>query len=478
MAGKSKIAQIQRTMDRIRVFFMLLFLGFTTLFFSCEDNRRVDIVEDKVYLLESGFNEQEMLNMDSYIHHVMVIKSGIGTQSGTVKLVVDENIVDSYNEEHGTQYQVVPSNLYEISTSDIVFNKQDYRVPFEVRMNAPAIRELQKENSEEYVIPIRAEVVSGNITKGEPEQMESLVLPHVIDPYLSFTDTGLVSGNTIVDFESPDETLIFSEVEVNFVNQWNIDFEVEVDPALVVEYNERNGTNYTSLHPEAFQIDEETLSLKAIDNDHAFKISISKQGFIDGNGNYLFGDYLIPVVLTSTDKFGVDPERRTQLIPVTFRPNRLDRSKWEIIDWNSCICEEPQYEGLGRVPENLLDGDGDTYWGSKWDEPKPFPYYFVFDMKTSHTVYQMDLHKPLSASWRGNVKSGYFEISNDGETWTRIGSWEMLENAPREHAYQVGPASGRYIKLVIEEAFTYVDQEIGPESGANVDLAEFVVWGE
>src|SRR5690606_25975872 len=132
-----------------------------------------------------------------------------------------------------------------------------------------------------------------------------------------------------------------------------------------------------------------------------------------------------------------DPIRRTQLLQVSFRPNLLDRSGWEITEWNSCICEEPQYESLARVPENLLDGDPDTFWGSKWDEPKPFPYHFVFDMKSTHKIYQLELIKPASDAWRGNIKSGFFEISDDGDSWTRVGEWDIEDNGPRGHIFQI-----------------------------------------
>ncbi len=478
MAGKFKMAQNNMTMNWTTTISTMVLLSFTILFLGCEDNRLNDIVDDKVYLLESGLNEKDVFNIQDYTYHLTVIKGGIGQQSGTLKLVVDENILSAFNEENGTEYQLLPSDFYQITTQDLVLGEKDYKVFFEIGMNTEGIKELQTQSGVQFVIPFRAQVASGNFQEGDPEEMQSLLLPSVIDPYLSLTDTGLISGTTVLDFDSPDETMVFPEVQVNFPNKWNIDFKVEVDGSLVQEYNERNGTNYKELNPAAYQIDEGTLTLKDFEEDHPFAIYILKDGFIDGNGNYLFGNYVIPIRITSSSKFSVDPAKNVQLIPVSFRLNKLDRSEWVITDWNSCICEEPQYEGLRRVPENLLDGDADSFWGSKWDEPRPFPYYFVFDMQTEHKIYQFDLIKPLSASWRGNIKSGYFEISDDGESWTKIGSWEMLENATREHSYEVTPTTGRYVKLVIEEAFTYFDPEIGAESGANVELAEFVVWGE
>ena len=163
---------------------------------------------------------------------------------------------------------------------------------------------------------------------------------------------------------------------------------------------------------------------------------------------------------------------------VAYNPGTLSRSDWEIVDWNSCICEEPQYVSLNRTPEKMLDGNGTTFWGSKWDVSKPFPYYFIFDMKRAYKIYRISITKPTNTAWRGNIKSGYFEISDDRVTWTKLSDWSVESNAPREHAFAQDGSSARYIRFVISEAFEYKNQAIGPASGAQCDIAEFNVLGE
>lgn len=486
MGGNKFSFQIKQSMIKRTVgirsgmgyFYPIILLCLFTVITACEDNRLIDIAEDKVYFLHAGLHEHEVINHDDASCEVVLVKSGIGQQTGAVRLLVDEGVLQNFNSENSTEYLPLPSEMYTIAISDLDIGKEDYRSRFRIDMNAPAIRELQQETDQTYVIPLQAQVVNGNITESEPGQLESLLIPRIIEPYLALADTGLVSGNTVLNFDSPDEVDLFSVVEVNFPNDKNIEFGVEIDPVLVQEYNDRNGTSYEILNPESYEIVENSLTLNNFENEHPFGITLYKSGFVDDNEQYKFGDYLIPIRLVSKGDVAINPDWQTQLLQVSFQPNRLDRSNWEITEWNSCICEEPQYDGLERVPENLLDGDPETFWGSKWDEPRPFPYHFVFDMKSNHKVFLLDLIKPWSTSWRGNLKSGYFEISEDGDNWTRLGDWEMEENAIRQHTYQVNPQSGRYIKLVIEEAFTYFDPETGVEGGANVDLAEFVVWGE
>ena len=94
--------------------------------------------------------------------------------------------------------------------------------------------------------------------------------------------------------------------------------------------------------------------------------------------------------------------------------------------------------------------------------PKPMPYYFVIDMKDTKNVTKIGLRKPDNI-YRGNQKKGYFEISNDLNTWTKIGDWEITSNGTRSHVFEVTPSQGRYLRFVITEAFTYVNNTIGPK---------------
>lgn len=179
-----------------------------------------------------------------------------------------------------------------------------------------------------------------------------------------------------------------------------------------------------------------------------------------------------------TVSLNADPSVSAEIaIIVALNPRVLDRASWEIIDWNSCICEEPQYVSLNRVPENMLDGNVGTFWGSKWDAPKPLPYYFIFDMKREYKIYSISFTKP-NDSWRGNLKDGYFEISTDNVTWTKLSDWSVSSNVPREHSFTQDGSSARYIRFVITSAFEYDNQSTDPANGAQCDIAEFNVLGE
>ena len=179
------------------------------------------------------------------------------------------------------------------------------------------------------------------------------------------------------------------------------------------------------------------------------------------------GSAIVTVSLNS------NPAIKTEIpIIVGLNPHFLDRKNWEIIEWNSCISEESHYVYLNRTPDKMLDGNTTTFWGSKWDDPKPLPYYFIFDMKKEYKIYKVSFTKPTNASWRGNVKNGYFEISNNNVTWTKLSNWSVSSNDPRTHTFMQDGSSARYIKFVISDFFTPT------KNGAQCDIAEFNVFGE
>ena len=75
------------------------------------------------------------------------------------------------------------------------------------------------------------------------------------------------------------------------------------------------------------------------------------------------------------------------------------------------------------------------------------------------------------------MKSGYFEISNDLIQWSKLTDWNLANNDSRSLVFDVAAKKGRYLRLVITEAFDYADNSVGAESGAQMDLAEIYAWG-
>lgn len=234
---------------------------------------------------------------------------------------------------------------------------------------------------------------------------------------------------------------------------------IQVEGGLVLTLNKKESVTPVIL-PSDYAVRDSSLVWKSSDES----IVKVKDGEIDPVG---IGSAIVTVSLNSNPSINAEIP-----IIVGLNPHVLDRTNWEIIDWNSCISEEPQYVGLNRIPEKMLDGNTTTFWGSKWDDPKPLPYYFIFDMKSAYKIYKISFTKPTNDAWRGNVKNGCFEISNDNVTWTKLSDWSVSSNTPRTHTFTQDGSSARYIKFVISDFF------VPTKNGAQCDIAEFNVLGE
>ncbi|MDR1097721.1 MAG: DUF1735 domain-containing protein [Tannerella sp.] len=446
------------------------------LFSACEDARMDFMVDDTLYLLNPGFQETETFNWGDYSHHLYVIKSGRGQQGTQVEIRVNGSVLTEYNGENSASCKLLPENCYTIPSNRLSFGREDYRASVPVDFNVQAIAALQAQTGDSYALPVELFVLNGSVEGAERERMTALLSPVVKEPYLEMDNPGLFLPRLALSVNSYDEQIVYSKVHTNYFNQWDLSYTLEIDPGILNAYNASNAEKYELLPDGAFEIDPSTWKIPAKRNDQYIRIKINKKNLVLDNGNYLFGNYAIPVRLASVSMHGIHPERSTMLYPVIFQPGELDRTGWEIPEWNSCISEEPQYESLNRILENMLDGNAATYWGSKWDEPKPFPYYFVFDMKEAYTLFRIGITKPNDA-WRGNLKAGYIEVSLDRESWTKIYDWSIESNAPREHIFNIPASRAQYIRFVITEAFSYSNPETGAESGAQCDIAELKVWG-
>ena len=444
----------------------IFYLGVLLLILNgCEDNRMNWMVDDKVYFINNDFQKEAIFNTGSATYRAAIYKSGVGQQPAEVSIVVDESLLSTYNEENGTQYKALPSAMYTMPAT-CSLSKDEERTYLEIKFDTQKIIDLQGEEVSEYVLPIRLKSENG-IAIDETKSV-LLLAPVVDQPCLIFDPFGNNTVKKTVTADGLDDVVLTTTVKTNYENEDDLTFTVEVDPSLAS----------TGVAPsDSYILHAEEFSLPAGTNSKELSITIKRNAFVDKDGNWKFGDYVLPLRITSVSKYYTDETESVQFFKFEVVAKELSRTNWFIIDWNSCICEEPNYADLGRTPEKMLDGDESTFWGSKWDAPKPLPYYFIFDMQEEFTLFRLAIVKPNTDAWRGLMKNGYFETSSDNVTWTRLSDWVMESNDPRTHLYDIPATKARYIRLVITDAFEYADPNLGPAGGARLDIAEFKAWG-
>jgi hypothetical protein len=274
---------------------------------GCEDRRMNNMVADKVYLNNFGLNEQDILKGENFIYSLQVIKSGVGQTGGNVTLRVDESALSKY----GDKYTLLPAELYKIKSTEITLSASDYQVPFEIEFNVAGIEALQTTTELLYAVPVK--LSSATIQLGDEEEVSSVIVPHVLNPYLEFKTPGLAPATASVSTAlSPNETKFYAFVQTNYNNKSDLGYTVEMDAMALEAYNLEKETNHQLLPSEAYKIDPATFVVANLNNEQALSYYLLK-------GKVPNGSYVLPLKITSVSKYGINPAKSTMLIPVSIQ---------------------------------------------------------------------------------------------------------------------------------------------------------------
>jgi hypothetical protein len=282
----------------------LFVLSLTILGAGCEDRRMNNMTEDKVYLNNFGENVQNIFKWDNFTYQLQVIKSGVGQQEGEVALSVDETALAKY----GSKYTLLPAGLYKIKTPQLTLAKSDYQVPFEIEFDAAGIETLKATTNLLYAVPLK--LTSNTIKPASENQLLSVIVPNVVNPYIQFKTAGLAPATaSISTASSPSEVKFYAFLQTNFHNREDLGYKVEVDQATLTAYNLEKKTNHKLLPAEAYRLDAATFVIAGLNNEQAMSYYLIK-------GKVPNGDYMLPLKITTVAKHGINPAKATMLIPV------------------------------------------------------------------------------------------------------------------------------------------------------------------
>ncbi len=271
---------------------------------GCEDRRMNNMIGDQVYLNEFGENVQPVFKGDHFTYRLQVIKSGVGQQSGEVSINVDASILARYEDK----YTLLPAELYQVKSSRVPLGSSEYSAHFEVEFDAAAIERLEASTHLQYAIPFR---LSSNTLKLAPDQqLFSVVVPKVLNPYIQFKTPGLAPATASVSqTSSAPETRYYAFLQTNYHNQADLQYKVEVSERALTAYNKEQGTTHQLLPAAAYRIDQTSFTIAGQNNEQAMSYYLM-------TGKVPAGEYMLPFEITQVSKYGIDPQAKTMLIPV------------------------------------------------------------------------------------------------------------------------------------------------------------------
>ncbi len=158
--------------------YFLFYLAFSFFAMSCQDSRLEGMYDDKIGFLKSGeqmlsaYIAKNEIEFESAVH-----KSGIGTSETQVTVVVDQQLLDSYNEEHNTQLEILPSDSYTIENREFKLNDKNNNVVVKVKIDIRKLESLQGVQTQRYAIPLKLST-SGEIELSE-NRSNLLLIPEI-----------------------------------------------------------------------------------------------------------------------------------------------------------------------------------------------------------------------------------------------------------------------------------------------------------
>lgn len=425
-----------------KIIIQLFSLSLLLLSTACEDNRMNYMVDDEIYLLNPGFNETNIFNWGDFTYNLYVIKGGKGQQGANVEFNVDETLLVEYNTAHGTTYKLLPAEYYKVVNNKLSFGAEDYRNSFQINFSTEAIAQLQETSTDKYVLPCQMKILNASIGMADSARMSSIISPVIKEPFLQLQDIGLLSTACMLSPDGLDEQFVFSRVQTNYFNQWDLSYTLAIDPSLIETYNSEHNTSYRLLPENAYEFDQSTWNIPAKRDDQYIKINIKKNGLIPSADEYSFGDYVIPIRLASVSKYEVDKERSTLLYPVTFHPSEITRTGFAI---NECSSESPG-EGYGK--EKAIDGDLATFWQNAVGST--LPDTITMDMLRERTLMGLELSRPKDNT---NTRKVSFEISTDSINYVSFTQFDFSGNNNTTMSMETNhPKKARFLRCIVTES--------------------------
>ncbi|MDE5595720.1 MAG: DUF1735 domain-containing protein, partial [Muribaculaceae bacterium] len=415
---------------------------------------------------------------------IYAVKAGKGFNSATVSIVVDPEVITEYNALTTTKQQVseLPSDCYNIKVASVTLTNADYRMPFVIDWNVDKLEAALAENPNQ-VVPLHMSVqTEGKIAEN---RLTAMVQPSVAIPSIELDKYGLAKEIIEPTRASHINAEEYFKVNTNFIAQEDIVYNIEVDPSLLDEYNESHNSNYVLLPEDAYVL-EKTGTIKKHLKSDMFKLTFNRTALIPIVGRSKFGDYILPIKLTGAPQ--LNEEKCYYLYRISVIPVEISKAKWEVIECNATLDDEPTVSDKDRQTwsvAKLIDGDKASFWRTPFSEDQTLPYYFVIDLGQERDLYKLDAYAPSSRAERpyANNKAGYVEVSEDNESWTKVGDWAITSTStPTSFTVELEPCTARYVKFVITDVLKE-NNEVG--SGKNkVDchngtaLSEITLWGE
>ncbi len=148
---------------------------------ACSDDlmNSIPLIEINPGFSNPGFNDANLISLNESETYAVSYNRVYGiSRELTMAITVDQESLNSYNQENGTNYKLLPAEYYSMPES-VTFDEKSKNANFDIILYSKKIYEANGtvEASSEYVLPLKA---TTNETKGvDVKESENMLLVHV-----------------------------------------------------------------------------------------------------------------------------------------------------------------------------------------------------------------------------------------------------------------------------------------------------------
>lgn len=480
---------------KTKIFILLLLFGGVFGLTSCdkamEDNFPSEFASVLHFFIQKGESEIDikLLNIDEAGKYSFSVgKSGNNPSAiaeGVISVISKEEL-DTYNNDHSTNYVILPDKYYKLSATKLSFTEKENNKKVDIEFQTTQMDSELDMESIQYVIPLS---LSSQVSSVNEELGILILKPIVTTPMitLELPDYQKISMNvTIPEVTSQTITMPFY-IDLN-ENKWNFSVEIETDEdvlqSIVDEYKVTNPEISYKLLPSANHNLSSVIEFGVGDLMLVRDLTINRE-------NLLEGDYLFPVKLKGCIGQPFEVNDRIVYVHLSLN-NELPK-----IDLNAqMLSAASENLGEGRPLSNILDGNSTTFWQNAWqygnnsERPNDPKYGIWLDIKLDREidVFTFAYQTPAGQNEMGLPKEFAVYVGNSVNDMTKelepIATFTYeKDQLPKGRAewfrssdYRPG-RKFKYIRFAFLKTFEGGDKDLTIKQPGSVWLSEFEISG-
>lgn len=385
-----------------KIYLASLLLGLLATQISCNDVDENEIYQNefhKILLLKTnGVLDLTVYNTgEDSNYEFSVLKSGTSpeTTANAYLAAMTKEELKTYTDEHGVNFQEIPSNCYKLSEEDLFFDSNERYKTINVSLHTDMIAQLP-EIEADYVIPLMLKSENDSIN----ETYNTLIIkPQIIIPAVVFKQSGLVTqycGKGTTTLEVP--------LELQIDNKWDFTCTVEVDESKLQD-NTLLNKGYTIAN-------DGVVTFSKGNKSATLKVTVDRTELNELD----METYVLPLSIKSVSLATFEKDKEAHLLGVT--------AKYPLTgEMLSTNAQEPSEGAL----VNILDGKVGTFFHSAWSVSIEGNHYVQVDLPESHSAF---IFSYTNRESNGTNALALFDVSvsSDKKNFTTIRTFDKSVN--------------------------------------------------